>query len=124
MLSYLFVVPVYLLVLAAAVVAGVICLFIPNARHASAYFFAGAVGSVPGMIIANAILILVVVVLARNAGSYPEGARISAGAVVEAGAILGPFVVSAVGAALGAGVACFIVRSARKRAPSEMPPVA
>ena len=74
MLSYLFVVPVYLLVLAAAVVAGVICLFIPNARHASAYFFAGAVGSVPGMIIANAILILVVVVLARNAGSYPEGA--------------------------------------------------
>jgi hypothetical protein len=123
MLSYLFVIPVYLLVLAAAVAAGIVCRFIPNARHASAYFFAGAVGSVPGMIIPNLILILVVVSLAKNAGSYPEGLRISAGATVEAGAILGPFLVSAVGVAIGAGIACFIVRSVRKRRVSELPPV-
>ena len=123
MLSYLFVVPLYLLALAAAIAAGIICRFIPKARRASAYFFAAAIGSLPGMIIANLLLILIVVGLAKNAGSFPQGLDISSGAVVEAGAIIGPFVASVVGAAIGAGVACLFLHIVRKRAATEVPPM-
>jgi hypothetical protein len=121
MMSYLFVLPVYALALAAALIAGVVCLFIPKARRFCTYLLASALGSLLGMIVANLTLFLVLSPLLKGTASAPQSVRLSAGFLIEAGAIIGPFVASAAGVILGAGIACALVRNARRRAASGMP---
>ena len=113
MMSYLFVIPLYALVLAAALVTGIVCLLFDKARHLSLYFFVGALGSVPGVLIANLFLFLVLATLVKSNPSLPGSLKLSTAFFVQIGAIIGPVVASAVGAVLGAGWACALVRKAR-----------
>jgi hypothetical protein len=118
MMSYLFVLPLYACALAAALIAGVVCLFIPKARRFSMYLFASALGSVLGMIVANLTLFLVLAPALKGIGSAPPSVRLSGAFFIQVGAIIGPFVASAAGVTFGAGVACALIRNAPRRAVS------
>ena len=113
MMSYLFVIPLYAVVLAAALIAGVGCLLFDKARHLSLYFFAGALGSVPGVFITNLLLFLILAPLVKSNPSLPGSLKLPTAFFVQIGAIIGPVVASLVGAVLGAGWACALVRKAR-----------
>ena len=108
-------IPLYALVLASALVTGMICLLFDRWRHLSLYFFVGALGSVPGVFIANLVLFLVLAPLVKSNPSLPGSLKLSAAFFVQIGAIVGPFVASVAGTILGAGWACALVRKARMK---------
>jgi hypothetical protein len=120
---YFFILPAYLLFLGAVGITSVVLYFRPSSRHVGSYGFGVALGTVPGFLVANALLWLFTVGLLHL--QLPEWLQGAHKAVVFVCAFLGPVPVSIVGILVGGLVGAYIVHRMRVRLSSrsnELPP--
>lgn len=114
---YFFILPGYALLLAFFAIAALVALRVPSWRPACGYLVGGAVGTVPGFLVANVAVTvagLLPVALVQHL-SPPQWVQ-QVGTLVSAGLLLiGPWIASAFGVALGFAAGVFWVFSRRRR---------
>lgn len=116
-MPYFIILPAYVLLICGLSIAAVATRFVPQARPASGYIVGGTLGTIPGFILANVIVI--------SAGLLPAWASqkvtlpqwLESAMAIFAGAVLllGPFAASAVGVFVGFALGEFIVFRRRRR---------
>ncbi len=119
---YFFIVPIYLIVLFTLLVAALICRLRPHLRQLSGYFVASAIGSIPGFIVGNLILVAVVAPIITGEIILPESWYWLTATIAGLGLIVGPFVVSFSGSLLGALAGWSICRNRRLRRKGKFSP--
>ena len=118
-MPYFIILPAYVALLLFLIVAAVVTRCVASWRAASGYIVGGTVGTLPGFIIANVIVTLagILPVLLTQKISPPPWLQQVVAIIVGFILILGPFVASAIGVALGfAAGAFFVFRRRRRRA--------
>lgn len=108
---YFFILPAYLLLLLAVGITSAVLFFRPASRQVGAYGFGAAVGTVPGFLVANALLWLLTIALLHL--QLPEWLQGIHKAVVAVLLFLGPVPVSAVGILVGGLIGAYVVRRMR-----------
>ncbi len=111
-MPYFFILPAYILFLGILLIAGTTLVFVQKYRHTSAYFFAAAIGSIPGFILLL-VLLTIYSVLALEIPDYNETETLRA---ILTGLLIfiAPFFVSGIGICGGAILGIRIVRKRRK----------
>ena len=114
-MPYFFILPVYLLLLLFLGIAALVTHLTPQWRSASRYFVAGALGTIPGFIVANLLATLAAIIPAWIAGHFalPEIVASICTIVTFASLLLGPFAASAMGIILGGFAGCLLVSRQR-----------
>ena len=106
---YFFILPAYLLLLVAVGIASAVLYFRPSSQHVGSYGFGVALGTLPGLLVANALLWVFTVGLLHL--QLPEWLQGAHKAVVFASAFCGPVLVSIVGILVGGLLGAYIVDS-------------
>lgn len=103
-MPYFFILPLYVLLVAVVLVAAAVFRLQPRFRYLSPYLVAGAIGSLPGMLIGNLLLVAVVAPFVTKKIVLPDQLYWLSALIVGAGVLVGPFVVSAAGSVIGAAL--------------------
>jgi len=119
-MPYFIILPAYVVLLAALVVAATAARLVPSLRSTSGYIVGGTVGTLPGFIVSNVIVTLagLLPVFAAQKVTLPEWVHQAGAFLAVAILFIGPFVASAAGVVLGfiAGV-YFVFRRRRRNEP-------
>jgi hypothetical protein len=110
-MPYFIVLPFYSVFLISLLLGAGILFFFPNRRGLAAYLCGGAIGSIPGIIIANGLLFALIKlsVLATNQANLPNLMRSVAGFIIAGQIFIGPFLVSIVGVLAGFALGLYSV---------------
>jgi hypothetical protein len=117
-MPYFFIVPAYVLLVVGMTVLAVVARFVPRLRPTSGYVAGGAVGTLPGFVVANVLISIagLLPVWAAQHVSLPEWLHNVLKVFVAAVLLIGPFVASLLGVALGfAGGICYVWLRRRKK---------
>jgi len=117
-MPYFLILPAYITLLVALVGIAVIARFVPRLRPASGYFIGGAIGTLIGFLIINAIVILVGIapVWLAQKFTFPNWLQPVIKVFVVATLFVGPFVGSAIGILLGFAYGIYLVFKRRRHA--------
>jgi len=107
-MPYFLILPLYIFLLIGTVVAGIVLLNIPKLKPYARYVFGAAIGSIPGFILANALLFLVAIGLVNV--SMPKSFDQVRGIAAAVTLFICPFIVSFVGVVAGAILSIIVVR--------------
>jgi hypothetical protein len=105
---YFFIIPAYMLLLAVLGIAAFVTRMNPPWRKASGYIVGGMIGTLIGFILANAAVTIagILPAMVANHFSLAEGLKQVCGVFAGVALLLGPFVASAAGVALGCLAGC------------------
>lgn len=117
MVPYFFILPVYATLLVMLTLAALLTRLTPQLRWTSGYVIGGAIGTVPGFLLANGMVTLagLLPALVAERCALPEWLRQACGIWAAVTLMLGPFAASTAGCALGFLAGCGIVRRRRRR---------
>ena len=115
-MPYFIILPVYVLLLVALVVAAIITRFVPRLQPASAYIVGGAVGTLPAFLVANILVTIagLLPVWAAQKMELPQWLHDATRLFVAAALLIGPFVASAIGVFLGFAAGVYFVFRRRR----------
>lgn len=115
-MPYFFIIPAYLILLLALGIVVFVTRLNETTRPASRYILAGMIGTVPGIIVANAIVTLagIMPALVAEQVSLAEGFKQACAIFAGLALLLGPFVASVVGVVLGFSCGCWFVCKRRE----------
>lgn len=116
-MPYFIILPVYALLLAFLAIAAFVARSVESWRPASGYIVAGTVGTLPGFMVANVVVMLAGFSPVLMAQHFAPPQWLQQASVIVAAAILlvGPFVASTIGIALGFAAGVFFVFIRRRR---------
>lgn len=116
-MPYFFILPAYIALALALIVLGMVVRYIPRWQFASVYLLSGALGTLPGFLIANVIVMLagVIPVILSEKITLPHLLQQIGGFVVAGILLIGPFIASAVGIAGGFFSGVYIVFRKRSK---------
>ena len=116
-MPYFFILPAYIALAFVLIASGVAVRYVPRWKFASAYLIGGALGTLPGFVIANVIVMLsgVIPVILSEKITLPHLLQQIGGFVVAGILLIGPFIASAVGIAGGFFAGVYIVFRKRSK---------
>ena len=115
-MPYFIILPVYVLLLVALIVAAIVTRFVPQLQPASAYIVGGTVGTLPAFVVANILVTLagLLPVWAAQKMELPQRLHDATKFFVAAVLLVGPFVASAIGVFLGFALGVYFVFRRRR----------
>ena len=116
-MPYFIILPAYAILLLVLGIAAFVTRMIPEARWSSGYLVGGMVGTLPAFILANVGITIagILPLWLTKQFTPPEWFSQVCAIVSMVALMIGPFIASAVGIALGFGAGCLVVRRRRKQ---------